>query len=208
MANFGGGQGDERQRGRGFLGDRAKRARLRGDADQEGVGEQNQGDVTSPAGVATHFILIQAQLFTGLQVLFDVPARANGLHDGGQGGGKRCEDQVIRQFVGIVKAAADHQEVASILGPSLHPRQHRPIKEAFTLGALTLTEAPPGASAQLVGDAAHVSEQAARVALHTDGFGAGDGQRVEEALCFQEGAQIRAVAVHGIGDDPAADWAR
>ena len=90
------------------------------DAEQEGAGQQNQGDVTRPAEEAAHFVLIQAQVFGRFQILFNAPARADGLHDGGQGSGERGKDLVKGPDGRIVKATTDEQEVASVHGPGLH----------------------------------------------------------------------------------------
>ena len=73
--------------------------------------------MTIPARKAAHFVLIQAQIFGGFQILFNVPARANGLHDGGQRGAEGRKDEVKGQDGRIVEAATDDQEMASICGP-------------------------------------------------------------------------------------------
>ena len=39
------------------------------DADQEGVDEQDQGHVPIPAEEVAHFILVQTEILTGLQIL-------------------------------------------------------------------------------------------------------------------------------------------
>ena len=111
-----------------------------------------------------------------MQVLFDVKACTNGLHDGGKLRGLGSTDQVKGQLVGIVEAATEHQEVASVLCPGLHPGEHRPVKEAFPFGALALAKPLPVAGLQVVGEAADIAEQAACFRLHADHLGAGNGK--------------------------------
>src|SRR5437660_2444585 len=96
-----------------------------------------------PAEVAAHFILVESQVFAGLQVLFNAPASANGLHHGGERRGKGSPDQVIGQLMWVVEAATDEQPVSSIDGAALHPGQERPVEEPFPFGAQTLAEAVP-----------------------------------------------------------------
>src|SRR6266436_979957 len=67
-----------------------------------------------PADVATHFIVIEAEIFGVFQVDFNTPASSDGQDDRVQGGPRRCEDQVIGLFVGVVQATTDHEPVASI----------------------------------------------------------------------------------------------
>jgi len=66
VLGFGGGQRDERGRGRRLRWGRRRQAVLDTEADQEGVGEQDQGEMAIPAQVTAHFIVIQAQVFGGL----------------------------------------------------------------------------------------------------------------------------------------------
>jgi hypothetical protein len=72
MTHFGGSQRDERRGGSRTLvlrswGQRARR--LHADADQEGVGQEDERQMAVPAQVTADFILIQSQGFAGLQVL-------------------------------------------------------------------------------------------------------------------------------------------
>ena len=69
MLRFGGGQGDERGGGRKLGLGRRMRAILDTEADQEDVGEQDQGQMAIPAQVTAHFILVKSQIFGGLQIL-------------------------------------------------------------------------------------------------------------------------------------------
>jgi len=202
MTDLGGRQFNERGRSRERIVSRVQVAFLNRDPDQKGSGEQDEGEMTVPANEAAHFILIQAQPFAGLQILFNVPSRANGLHDGGQQHVFGGENQVIGQGVWVVKAATDDQEVLSIHRPGLCPGQDGPVKEPVPFGALTLTEPVPVAGAQGRRDAAHIPGQTCLLALHTDDLGRGDGQGIAEALRFQEGAQVRAMAVDCIGNYP------
>src|SRR5260370_5292029 len=83
MTHFRGGQSNERglPTGHSTCGRGQKwTSGLHAEADQEGVGQQDQGEMAIPAHVAAHFIVIQPQVFGGLQVLFNAPAHANGLH--------------------------------------------------------------------------------------------------------------------------------
>ena len=64
---------------------------------------------------------------------------------------ERRKDQVKGQLGRIVEAATDDQEMASIYGPSLHPGQDRPVKEALAFGAQALAEALPVPRAKLGG---------------------------------------------------------
>jgi hypothetical protein len=204
MMDFGTGQGNEGGTSSKLVLGRASQVVLNRDAHQEGRGEQHEGDVAIPAEIAADFILIQAQLFTSLQVLFDVPPRANGLHDGGELRGKWGPDEIKGQLSWVVETATDHEEVASVHGPGLHPGEAGPVEKAFAFGALALAEPLPVAGPKVLGgQAGHVSEEACLLALHTDDFGAGDGERVGVALLFQPLPQVRAVAVDRISHDPA-----
>ncbi len=98
MTHFRGGEWDEglfRQGPVSRLGSSKLLVLLHANAHQEGVGQQDQGDVAILADEAADLILIHAEIFAHLQVLFEVPAGANGLHDGGQGGQEWGIDQVI-----------------------------------------------------------------------------------------------------------------
>src|SRR5438128_5251418 len=68
-----------------------------------------------PADITAHFILIEAQVFGGFQVLFNAPAGATGLHHSGEWRGKGSPDQVIGQLVRVVEAATYHQPVSSLV---------------------------------------------------------------------------------------------
>ena len=96
-----------------------------------------------PADVAAYFVVVEAQVFGGLQILFNAPAGANGLHHGGERRGKGSPDQVIGQLVRVIEATADEQPVSSIDGAALHPGEPRPVEEPFPFGAQTLAEAVP-----------------------------------------------------------------
>src|SRR5579864_5790060 len=99
------------------------------EADQEGRSQHDEGDMAIPTDIATHFIVIQAQTFAGLQILFNVPTSSNSLHDGGQGSRLWGKDQVIRQLVWVVQAPKDHQPVSSVHCATMEHRQDRPIKK-------------------------------------------------------------------------------
>src|SRR2546425_949536 len=113
-----------------------------------------------PATVATHFILIEPQIFGGLQILFNVPTGTNGLHDGGQGSSQRSKDQVISQLGWVVEATTDDQPMTTVHDAPVEPRQDGPIKKPFPFGPLALAESLPVLGAKLVvRDAGHVTEQ-------------------------------------------------
>ena len=157
-----------------------------------------------PAEVTADFIVIESEVFAGLQVLFHVPAGADGLHHEGQGRVRRRPDQVVRQLTGVVEAAAHHEPMALIHRAPMHHRQARPVKETLAFGAQALREALPIPGAErLLRNAGHISQQDARAGLDTDDFGGGHRQRVGVALLLQEVAQARAVAIDGIGHHPA-----
>lgn len=108
------------------------------DGNEEGVGEQDQGDMAVPAEVTASFIMIQTKAFRGLQALFDAPPCANGLDHDGQRGVWWGPDQEVGQFVGIVEAAAHEEPMTTVHGASMHDWQASPVKEAFAFGAQTL----------------------------------------------------------------------
>ncbi len=133
-----------------------------------------------------------------------MPAGSNGLHHDGQGRIQGSGDQVVGQFVGVVEAATDHEEVTTVHRASAHDRQASPVKEALAFGAQAGREALPIAGTQrLLRDTGDITEQKTCSALHANDFGARDGQRVGVALLFEEDAQVRAMAVNGISHDPA-----
>ena len=99
-------------------------------------GQQHEGDVAIPAQVAAHFVVIESEGEALLQVLFDVPAGADGLHHGGQGRVGWGPDQVIGQLVRVVQAAAHDEPMAPVGGAGLHEGQASPVKEALAFGAL------------------------------------------------------------------------
>ena len=81
MTDFGSGQRDERGAGRRLRRwGRSREVVVDRDAQEEGRSEQDQSDVAIPAHVAAYFILVKSQNFASVQVLFDVPTAANGLH--------------------------------------------------------------------------------------------------------------------------------
>ena len=153
------------------------------DTDQEGISEQDEGDVTIAADIAAHFRLVQAQVFAGLQVLFAVPTRANSLHHGRERRRQWSRDQVRSQFVRVVEAATDDQPVATVHAALLDPGPDGPIEKALPFGALALTEALPVLGAQgTVGDIGDITEQDAGFGLPSSDFGARHRQRVREAV--------------------------
>src|SRR5437762_11837237 len=71
-----------RQRRWGSRWSRQRRALVHANPDQEGIGQHDEGEMAIPADIAADFILIEPQVFGGLQIFFDRPAGANSLHDG------------------------------------------------------------------------------------------------------------------------------
>src|SRR5260370_13421561 len=125
-----------------------------------------------PTPVAAHFILIELQSFGGLQVLFDMPVGATGLHHGGQGGVGRGPDQEIGQLVWVVEAAAHQEPMATVHGASVHDWQASPVKEALPFGTQALTQTLPITDTErLLCDAGHRASQDACPCLYTDDFG-------------------------------------
>jgi hypothetical protein len=102
MTHFGGGQRDKGSAGCRLLLSRSSQLALDRDADKKGIGEQHERNMAIPAEVAAHFILIESQCFARLQVLFDAPACANGLHHGGQRSLGWSPDEEVSQLVGVV----------------------------------------------------------------------------------------------------------
>src|SRR2546421_3314478 len=143
MTRFGGGQGDEWGGGRRLRWGRRMRAILDTEADQEDVGEQDQGQMAIPAQVTAHFILIESQVFGGLQVLFDVPAAANGLDHDGQRRGRRRKDEIRGDLAGIVEAATKDEEVTVVDGALMHNGQDGPGKQTLAFGTQALGEGLP-----------------------------------------------------------------
>ena len=173
------------------------------DAHQKRRGQHDERDMAQPAEVAADFILIKSQIFGGLQVLFNAPPCANGLHNGGERRGLRSKDQVVSQLVRGVQAATHNQEMAAVNRACLDPGQHGPVKKPLAFGAQALTEALPVLLAKgLLGDGGDRVEQVALRGLDTDDFGARNGHRVGEALRLEEGAQVGAVPVDGISHHP------
>ena len=172
--------------------------------DQEGISKHDEGDMAIPADVAAHFILIQAKIFAGFQILFNVPTGANGLHDGGQGSGLRSKDQVIGHGLRGIEATAKHQPMALVHGATVEQRQHGPIKEPLPFGPLALTESLPVLGAQgVLPDAGHITEQASRFGLPSSDFGARDSHCVGVSLLLQPQSQVEAVSVDRVGYHPA-----
>src|SRR6266496_670829 len=103
--DFRGGQRDERLlgvEGWRLLGI-SSRIGVDTETDEEGVGQQYQGDVAIPAEVTAHFIVIESEGFTSLQILLDMPAAPNGPHDDGQRRVRARPDQVGAELAGIVE---------------------------------------------------------------------------------------------------------
>ena len=70
MTGFRGGERDERGAGHGLLlVGSSREVAVNRDVDEEGVGEQHEGEMTIPAQVATHFIVVKAEGFGRFQVL-------------------------------------------------------------------------------------------------------------------------------------------
>jgi hypothetical protein len=176
VLGFGRGQGDERRGGRRLRLGRLSRAVLNTEADQEGVGKQHQGEVAIPAQVATYFLLVEAQVFGGLQVLFDVKAGANGLHDEGQRGSRRRKDEVGSDLAGIIEAATQDEEVAVIDAALMHDGQDGPGEETLAFGAQALGEQLPVLGAQrLLLDGGDIGEQGSVAGLASSDLDGGNG---------------------------------
>ena len=124
-----------------------------------------------PAQIAAHFRLIESQGFGSFNILFDVPAGPDGLDDGGERRGQGSKDQVIGQFVRVIEAATNHEEVATVERALVEDRQDGPVKEPLALGAQALGESLPVLRAErTLGDAAHISKQRAGGGLDTNDF--------------------------------------
>jgi hypothetical protein len=148
-----------------------------------------------PADVAAHFILIESQVFGGLQILFDVPTTADGLDHEGQRRSGASEDEVGGDLAGIVEAATKEEEVAVIDAALMDDGQDGPGEETLTFGAQALgEEVPVGWTQGLLLDGGHISQQAAVAGLDSDDLNGGDRQSVGVVLLFQPEAQVRAVA--------------
>src|SRR6266700_267951 len=212
MTDFAGGQDNDSWSRHGHGGGRWRRTRtvlVHSDADQKSRGQHDEGQMAIPAEVAADFILIQSQVFAGLQVLLNAPAGPNGLHDGAERRGQGSKDQVIGQLLRIVQATAYDQEMAAVDVAALEPGQDGPVKEAFAFAAQALREWLPVLWAQgLLGDAGDRAEQASLLGLDTDDLDARHGQGVGIALRLEEGAQLRAVTVNGISHHPVDGQAR
>ncbi len=197
MTDFSGGQRNDAWSRHGHWGGRwrgKRTALVHTDAHQESRGQHDEGHMAIPADVAAHFILIESQIFVGLQVLFNVPARTNDLHDGGERRGLGSKDQVVGQSVRGVQAATHDQEVAAVDAAALEAGQNGPVKKPLTFGAQALTQRLPVLLAKgLLGDVGHRVEQASLLGLDTDDLDGWHGQRVGVALRFEEGAQVGAV---------------
>ena len=66
---------------------------------------------------------------------FNMPARANGLHDGGEGGIGWSRNEEIRHLVWVVEAAAKDEPMAAIHYACVHHGQTSPVKETLAFGA-------------------------------------------------------------------------
>src|SRR5258708_4262263 len=86
---------------------------------------------------------IQSQVFAPLKILFDMPARANGLDHLWQGGSLRGKNEVVRFLVGISQAATNEQPMAPIIFPSMQHGHIRPVEEPGAFASLTHREALP-----------------------------------------------------------------
>ncbi len=151
-------------------------------AEQEGVSQQNQGDMPVPAHIAADLVLIQPQRLRSLQIFFNGPAGAVGLSHGEQRGLGGSPDQDVGQFGGIVQAPAHQQPAATVVDASMQHRQTSPIKEALAFGARTDGEAVPIARAQgPCSDTGHISEQQTGSGLDTDDFGGRDSQGIRRS---------------------------
>ena len=140
MMGFGGSQRDEWGAGCGLGLRRSHEVLVNRDADEEGICQQDEGQMPIPAEVAAHFILIESQSFGGFQVLFDAPACPNGLHHGGQRGLWWRKDEKGSQLIWVVQTAADDEEMATVDGTSTHNGQTSPVKEALAFGTKTDAE--------------------------------------------------------------------
>ena len=104
MTDFGSGQRDERGVGRRLRRwGRSREVVVDRDAQEEGRSEQDQSDVAIPAHVAAYFIRVKSQSFASVQVLFDVPTAANGLHYERQGRVRWGPDQIVGHLVRVVE---------------------------------------------------------------------------------------------------------
>ena len=105
---------------------------------EEGVGEQDQRDMTIPAEVTASFIVIQAKSFGGVQVLFDAPSGSNGLNHDRQRGVGWGPDQEVSQFVWVIEAAAHQEPMTAVHRASMYDWEASPVKKALAFGPQTL----------------------------------------------------------------------
>src|SRR5947208_17188394 len=94
-----------------------------------------------PAQIAADFRLIESQVFGGLDVLFDVPACADRLHDGRQGSGGWFPHQVEGHPGWSIEATTKNEGVATIHRALVPEGPGGPIKETQPLCAQTPREA-------------------------------------------------------------------
>ena len=146
-------------------------------SNEEGVGEQHEGEMTIPAEVAAHFIVVKAEGFGRFQVLFDAPARADGQPPWWAQGSRVAPrpgsrpTRVGRPGSGAPRANGDRRR------PQHARWADEPVKEALAFGTQALGETLPIPRAEgLLGDASHIREQEACPCLHTDHLNGRDGE--------------------------------
>lgn len=156
-----------------------------------------------PAHKTANLAMIKSETFTGLQIFFDGPTSAVDLGQSGQGGVGGSPDQDEGQCGGIIEAAAHEQPVAIIVGASLQQGQTSPIEKLLALRARTGREPVPIARTQsLLSDGGDIPKQRPVTRLDTDDLGGRDRQSKGVVLVLEPLAQLRAVAVDGVTNDP------
>jgi len=171
---------------------------------QEGEGEQDEGDMTRPAGEAADLGEIESQVFASLEILLDVPTCAPGRDHGLEGSARGGTGQEKPEQGGSILRAADEEEVLAIVAALVEQGETCPVGEARAFAAVADGEGMPAQRrAEQGGDSAHL--QAAHGAIRQDqddGFLARDRQDEGKVVAFEKSAQIGVLSVDGISDDP------
>lgn len=184
-----------------FLAGQAGQDGQDGQDGEDGVGEHGECDVLVPAHVAAHFVLAKvAFVLRALEAFLDLPAATGDAYEVGDGGFQGCAGEVVGALVGLDAVAAGRRPAlpggfGAVEFP--HDRQAGcgPVVESLALRAASCGLLLPGFGRGLADEVID--------ARAVDLLGLGYGDDVEEAVVFEEAAEMGVLAVSRVRGDSA-----
>src|SRR5258708_35901634 len=206
MAHFRHSQGKRRRSGSRLRGCRMDSGETLRCANPCKIGESQQYErnVPVPADVATHFVVVHAEIFAVFKNFLNMPSGANGLDHFWQGGSLWGKDKVVRLLRWIVYTATNEQPMSSIILPLVEHRNDGPVEEPGAFGTFAHGQSLP---IPIVNDdrfdqrSLFASPSGRR--LESDRFIASHSHHVRIPMRLQPGTQVQIATVDRISHDPA-----